>query len=237
MKIKIYIDKDAEGKKLYTGWGVSFLVDNKILFDTGENGPWLMENMKNLKVIIDKIKAVVISHDHWDHTGGLWEVLKKRKGIAVYACPGFSAEFKDKVKELKGKLAENEKVTEISKDIFVTGEIPGEYKGEYMPEQALVVKTDKGISVITGCAHPGIVTMVEKVKGEFPAYPIYSVFGGFHLMDKDIRIIEATAEEFKEMAIEKAGPTHCSGKAAEEIFKERYGANFITVKTGQILNI
>ena len=86
-------------------------------------------------------------------------------------------------------------------DSVNSGEIAGEYKGEYMPEQALAVKTEKGLSVITGCAHPGIVTMVEKVKSEFPAYRIYSVFGGFHLMDKDIGIIGVTADKFKEMAI------------------------------------
>ena len=46
MKIKILFDKDTKNKRLYTGWGVSFLIDEKILFDTGENGQWLMENME-----------------------------------------------------------------------------------------------------------------------------------------------------------------------------------------------
>jgi len=94
------------------------LIDEKILFDTGENGQWLMENMGNLKEDKNKIKAVVISHDHWDHTGGLWELLKRKKGLIVYACPNFSPEFKEKAKGLKGKLVETEKVTEITKRCF-----------------------------------------------------------------------------------------------------------------------
>ena len=106
MRIKVIFDKGALDKNLCTGWGVSFLVDDKILFDTGENGEWLLKNMRSLGVEIKKIEAVVISHDHWDHWGGLWEILKEKKGLKVYSCPGFSKEFKDKAKEAQAELIE-----------------------------------------------------------------------------------------------------------------------------------
>jgi hypothetical protein len=51
----------------------------------------------------------------------LWEILKRRKGIKVYALPNFGLEFKDKAKNLEGRLLENENFSEISKDILVTG--------------------------------------------------------------------------------------------------------------------
>ena len=139
MKVKILFDKNTNNKKLHAGWGVSFLIDKKVLFDTGENGSRLMENIRNLKVNIDTIEAVVISHDHWDHTGGLWELLKKKKGLSVYACPHFSREFKDKVKALHGTLVELEKFGEISRNIFSTGEIPGVYKGEENPPRPVCI--------------------------------------------------------------------------------------------------
>ena len=237
MKVKILFDKFTPDKKLHIGWGVSFLIDDKILFDTGEKGPWLIENMNNLGVNIAGIEAVVISHDHWDHRGGLWDILKQRNGIKVYICPNFSKEFKEKTKEFKGELIESDKLIEVSKDIFITGEIPGAYHGKYMPEQAGVLKTENGITVITGCAHPGILKIVEKVKVKFPGERIYFVLGGFHLMELDKRGIEIVVERFKEMEIKRVGPTHCSGPEAERLFKKEYGDNFTHIIVGETLEI
>ncbi len=236
MKIKILFDKDTGSRRLHTGWGISFLVDDKVLFDTGENGFWLMENMKNLNVTFDRIKTIVISHDHWDHTGGLWELLKKKK-FTVYACPNFSADFKKKVKRLKTKLVEVKNPFEVSENIFVTGEIAGEYKGEYLPEQALVVKTKKGLTIVTGCSHPGIVKITKEIQRNFSDTEVYLVLGGFHLMKSDERLIETIVETLKKMGVKKVAPTHCSGREAEKIFKDRYGDNFISVKTGQVLRV
>jgi 7,8-dihydropterin-6-yl-methyl-4-(beta-D-ribofuranosyl)aminobenzene 5'-phosphate synthase len=230
MQIKIIFDKVTEDKFLHAGWGISFLIDDKILFDTGEKGEWLLENMHSLGVNINKIEAVVISHDHWDHWGGLWDLLIHRDTLKIYACPGFSKEFKEKVKKLKGRLIEVKRFKEIVAGIYTTGEISGNYQGKYMAEQAIVLKTNNGLTVITGCAHPGILKVLEKVKTKFSNEPIYFVLGGFHLMKLDERIIEIIVEDFKKMGVKKVGPTHCSGELAEKIFKKIYQDNFVTVK-------
>lgn len=238
MKIKILFDKIALDEKVQTGWGISFLIDEKILFDTGEKGSWLLKNMQTLGVDIGKIESTVISHDHWDHTGGLWEVLKKKKGLTVYACPHFNSEFKEKVKKLQGVIIETDRLREISENIFVTGEIPGAYHGKYMPEQALVLKTKNGISIITGCAHPGILKMVEKIKAKFPAEPIYFVMGGFHLMEADRRAVEIIVGNFKKIGIIKIGPTHCTGQEQANILKKYYKAkDFIDIKVGREMEV
>jgi len=237
MRIKVIFDRTTLDKNLYTGWGVSFLVDDKILFDTGEKGEWLLKNMHFLRIDIKNIESAVISHDHWDHTGGLWEILKEKKDLKVYSCPGFSKEFKNKVKEAQAEIIEAGHLTEIAQNIFVTGEIAGAYHGRYMPEQAIVLKTKNGLTIITGCAHPGVLTMVEFVKAKFPGEQIYFVFGGFHLMESDKRAVEIIAEKFKKMGIIKAGPTHCSGDVAEDIFRKSYSENFVPIKTGQDLEV
>jgi len=237
VEIKILFDKEAINRNLYIGWGESFLIDKRILFDTGENGSWLLENIRNLKVDIEKITSVVISHDHWDHAGGLWELLRNRKGLKVYICPNFDAGFKDKVEELKGKIIEKERITEIAKDIFVTGEIAGEYKKKYIAEQALIIRTKKGLTIVTGCSHPGITKIVNQVKEDFSDMKIYLVFGGFHLVDKYAREIRIIVEELKKMGVEKVGPTHCTGYRAQMVFKELYKEDFIPIKTGMTFEV
>lgn len=237
MRIKVVFDKAASDKELKTGWGISFLVDGKILFDTGEKGEWLLENMRVLGIDIKDIEAILISHDHWDHWGGLWDLLQQRKGMLTYICPKFSREFKDKAIGFGASLTEAEKLTQIIPNIFSTGEIPGAYHGKYMPEQAVILKTENGLTIITGCAHPGILKIVEKVKNKFPEEPIYLVLGGFHLMESDKRAIEIVAESFKKLGVIKAGPMHCSGEAAEDIFRKYYVENFVSVKAGEEIEV
>lgn len=236
MKIKVLFDKYALKSELKTGWGVSFLIDDKILFDTGEKGEWLLGNMKKLGVDLDKIEAVVISHDHWDHKDGLWDLLKQRPGLKVYGCPRFGKEFKQKVKSSGGKLIEVDKFTKITDDIYTTGEILGRYILRPLPEQALAVKTQKGIVILTGCAHPGIIKMIEEVKKNLPE-KIRLVLGGFHLMEKDEPAVKEIVSKFRQLDIQKAGPTHCTGERAIELFKDEYDSNFMPIKVGQVLEV
>lgn len=236
MYVKVLYDDKAK-KGLLSGKGFSCLVEGKILFDTGEASQSLVENMDRMMVSAGDIEGVVISHDHWDHTGGLWELLRRKKGLKVYACSSFSDTFKKCVKELGGKLVIVDKPTEIAKNIFVTGEIKGEYKGEEITEQALMVKGDKGFSVITGCAHPGIVKVLKKAKTKLKAKKVYMVFGGFHLDGMDREKIGEIISDLKALKVERAGPTHCSGEKARRMFSGQFQERFVAVKAGHIIHL
>ena len=116
-------------------------------------------------------------------------------------------------------MVELNRFTKIDSKIYSTGEIKTGYKGASIPEQSLIVETHSGLTVITGCAHPGITNILEEVKKDISTKKIHFVLGGFHLMNEDIRLIKLIVENFKYMGVEKVGPTHCTGKDAEKIFK------------------
>lgn len=237
MEIKILFNDKAINNNFSIGWGLSLLIGEHILFDTGEKGDYLIRNIREMGIDLYQIGSIVISHDHWDHTGGLWGLLKQRRGVRVFACPHFSPEFMKRVRDFGGNLIEVKGFLEVVKNVFVTGEIEGTYKGMFLPEQAVVIKTEKGLTVITGCAHPGILKILDAVKERFADEKLYLIFGGFHLKDSDKRLINMIAERMKEMDIEKVGPMHCTGEDAEAIFKKIYNDNSISIKAGQTITV
>ena len=237
MEIRIIFDNTSLNKEFKSGWGFSCLVGKTILFDTGERSEYIFRNMENLDVDVSEIEKVVISHDHWDHTGGLWGLLEKTEGIDVYGCPNFREEFKKRVISLGGNLILADKLTEVKQGLFVTGEIAGNYKGTFIAEQALLIKKQEGIIIITGCSHPGIINIIKDIKESFPGKKINLIIGGFHLMDKNNRELELIVENFKELGIERVGPTHCTGYKAQEIFEKAYKENFIKIAAGKTFEV
>jgi 7,8-dihydropterin-6-yl-methyl-4-(beta-D-ribofuranosyl)aminobenzene 5'-phosphate synthase len=232
VKIRILYDNRTIKSNILAGWGFSCLVGDSVLFDTGEDWERLSQNMGAMGIVASRVEDVVISHDHWDHTGGLEGMLKVREGLRVYGCPGFGAEFKKRVNGLGGQLVESKDPAEIKKNIFVTGTIHGEHRGRYIEEQAAAIKTPKGVTVITGCAHPGVVKIVEAVKDRFRDENIYSVVGGFHLKDASENDIIKVAAALRDLGVEKVGPAHCTGEEALGIFKKSFGGEYITIAAG-----
>ncbi len=236
MYVKVLYDNRAK-RGLLSGWGFSCVVDGKVLFDTGEASMSLIENMDRMMVSTQDLEAVVISHEHWDHTGGLWEILKRKEGLKVYACPSFSDTFKNCVEEVGGKLIMASGPMDIADGIITSGEMGGTYNDQYLAEQALIVKGDKGVSVITGCAHPGIMTMLKKIKEDLGISEFYMVFGGFHMSAMETGEISSLITDMKSMGVYKVGPMHCTGDKAIRVFGGQYHGNFVAVKAGHVIHL
>ncbi len=100
-------------------------------------------------------------------------------------------------------------------------------------EQFLVLETPKGLVVITGCAHPGIVQIVQKAK-EMLEKDVYFVIGGFHLLNDSDSQVRSKIGQFRSMGVQKVGASHCTGDRAIALFEQEYGNDFVPSGVGQL---
>lgn len=168
MKITIVYDNEVTKEGLRAGWGFAAFIESEkappILFDTGADSPTLLHNMKELNIDPRDIGIIVISHAHGDHTGGLSEILKRNETAELYLPSSFRRGFAGR------KVTMVKEAIQIRENVFSTGELEG-------MEQSLVLKTGKGIFVVTGCSHPpmrGILAAASKFG------KLYGIAGGFH---------------------------------------------------------
>jgi 7,8-dihydropterin-6-yl-methyl-4-(beta-D-ribofuranosyl)aminobenzene 5'-phosphate synthase len=233
MTITVVFDNQVSDQRLGSAWGFSALIEygsNTLLFDTGGDGQLLLQNMQILGIDPLKIGSVVLSHAHEDHTGGLIVLLEAGAKPVVYLLPSFPMSFKNQVEQYTNFI-EVSSGQQLTDGIWTTGEISGA-----IPEQALVIQTTHGLVVITGCAHPGIIAVIEKVR-ESHNEPVYLVMGGFHLGDKSEEEISAIIQDFRRLMVGQVAPCHCTGEYAIARFADEYGNNFIQVGAGTIFRL
>jgi 7,8-dihydropterin-6-yl-methyl-4-(beta-D-ribofuranosyl)aminobenzene 5'-phosphate synthase len=235
MKIKILFDRDAINESFRTGWGVAFLIGEKVLFDTSEKFEYLKENARLAKVDLSKIEQVVISHDHWDHINGLWGLLEMNKNITVYASGEFNPEFKDKVKAAGGKLELVKHHMDIGGGLHILGNNRVMYKGQGMVEQMLFIKNENKLAMVCGCCHPGVVNIIHKA-GIIFGQKVDTIVGGLHMMDKERRFAKYMIDEMG-MFVEKVFASHCTGHDACKILQEKYKDNFAELKAGMEIEV
>lgn len=143
---------------------------SKFLFDTGPDPGVLERNLRKLGVNPKDLDFVVISHEHGDHTGGLSYIAKVKPGITVYVPKGM------RIKVPNLSIVEVNDTTEIAEGVVIIGWLHGP-----PVEQALAINVkDRGLVIITGCSHPGVVNIVVKAFRDLKLKP-YLVLGGFHM--------------------------------------------------------
>ena len=232
--ITILYDNYPFKEGLKTDWGFSCLIEGTektILFDTGTKSDILFHNIELLKVNTADVKLVALSHVHGDHTGGLAAFLKTNNKVSIYVPNSFPAAFKKRVEDSGAKVVSVSEPVEICEGVHLTGEMFGPAN-----ELAVILDTHKGLVIITGCAHPGIVGMVQRAK-EVVNKDVHLVFGGFHLMNKSDSELKEIIGQFKELGVQKVGATHCTGDRAIELFEQAYGENFIRMGVGKVIQI
>jgi len=231
--VTVLFDNYPAAEGFRTGWGFAALLEtpgHTLLFDTGADGEALLENFRLLGKDPLAIETIVLSHAHGDHTGGLQALLNLGLRPEIVVFPGFPPAPEGQLPE-GVIISEAEPGQEIQPGIRTTGRM-----GTGILEQALILDTADGTVVLTGCAHPGVIEMIKRAQ-ELQPGPLHLVAGGFHIMAASASEIQGILTEFRDLGVERAGATHCSGEAAMEAFQEAYGENFQPLGSGRVFSI
>ena len=221
-------------------WGFSAFVEVRglnILFDTGHTDVY-KKNAKHLDVNLDAVDFVVLSHHHWDHTGGLrfHDFKDKKKLIAHPETVGkLPKEEAAKIRN-EFEIIYSTKPYKFADGMYFLGEIPrkndfeeGKYKDDDMlDDTAIAIKTAKGAVLITGCSHAGICNICEYAK-EVTGEDLYAVIGGFHLFDDNKEVVDRTIEYFKQEKVEHLMPMHCVDHPTQAKFYLNFGSKKYSV--------
>lgn len=238
----VFVSLEEEGRK------------RGILLDSGLSPTAATSNVEALGLDLTSCEAVVSSHGHIDHAGGLLQIKEKigHSRIPLILHPH---SFRNRVMRFpdgrmlplpaplrEGLESRGYDVTErteasllIDGRILVTGEIPrtndfekgnpihfSEIDGSVekdpliQDDQAVVANIrDKGLVIITGCGHSGIINTVERAKELTGEDRVFAVMGGMHLSGGIFEpIIPRTVEELNKIAPSILIPCHCTGVRA-----------------------
>lgn len=214
-----------------------------ILFDTGRKEAILLSNMRKMGIDPGSMDKVVISHAHRDHTGGLQGFLKENDKVAVFIPASFSDSTVSMLDLNADRAVRVSRFQRIADSVYTTGELraaSGEQSlldnaqngpEEHPGEQSLILDTQEGLIIVTGCAHAGIVDIVKKARELMDEKEVHLVLGGFHHPSEDV------AREFREMGVKNVAPAHCSGDPVRKAFAAEYGDSCIDFGVGRVIDI
>ena len=234
LRLTVVFDNVGGRSGLTPGWGFACLVEatgTTLLFDTGADGSVLLANLQRLGHRADTLDAVVLSHIHADHTGGLAEVLDASRGVDVWLPASFPHAFKREAARRGARVHEVRTGGPLFGPFASTGALE-----HGLTEQALIVDTARGLVVITGCAHPGIVHIAQTAM-QATGRPIHLLVGGFHLLHADAAQLQQVITRLQGLGVERVAPSHCTGAAAIAHFRRAWGDGFVDAGLGAVIEV
>lgn len=241
----------------------------RILFDTGADGAFI-ENAARLGIDIAQAEFCVISHGHYDHGGGMAAFMAANDHARVYLRKGaFGRRYANKPgQDLEyigldaalagsGRIVETDELTELCPGItlfsgvtgselhspandVLTGEDP-QVPDTFEHEQNMIID-ENGVRVLmAGCAHKGVVNIINRFFNIESAPPA-AVIGGFHLAipgtgDVNLPLVDGTAERLLAVPGAVYYTGHCTGLPSYERLKEKMGDRVRYIHAGDTVEI
>ena len=260
------------------GWSVWLETPGgSYLFDTGQ-GNTLRNNASVFGVPLAEARAVLLSHHHIDHTGGLLDAVgiirrgSGRERVPVHAHPDL---FKPSFSERNGKLgfiglphtrpaleyagADFRLETgwqEIAPGMCMTGEVPrrhafelGDQNMQHCDEagrivvdpvrddQTVVFDLPAGLFVVLGCAHAGLINILDYIQAQTGKTHFHTVMGGTHLGGVGEEQVEQTLAALRDYDIAHLGVSHCTGQKVGARLAHEYGDRFFFCSVGKVVEV
>jgi len=226
---------------------------HRILFDTGARPDTVLINARALKVDLSNVPDVILTHNHADHTGGLMTLKRSAGANALTTAHAGQGIFlnrgNDRIEKLRsdfqaagGKFVIHDAPAELFPGVWLTGPVPRKYpernwsgtgtiqmpdgskQEDNIPEDmSLVIDTDRGLVVISGCGHAGVINTLEYARAKVRTAPVHAAIGGFHLFALDDEKLQWTAGKLREFGVQNFLGAHCTGIEATYRIRELAG--------------
>lgn len=215
-------------------WGLSVLIQTErasILFDAGHTDVY-WKNALAMGIDLQRTDALMLSHRHWDHAGGLQHHAFAQKKPLIFHPRVMDALPEKEAEKLKRDfdITMSSDPLEYADGIFFLGQIPretafetGSYGADSMPDDtAVAVKSKNGAIVVTGCSHSGVCNICEHAK-RVTGQELYAVIGGFHLFERETDAVEGTIKYFRRERPAHLYPMHCVDFPTLTRFRTEFG--------------
>lgn len=262
MKIRCLIE-NKETPFFIFEHGLSLLIDESILFDTGKTSNFI-NNAKKLNIDLSKVEKIILSHAHYDHTGGIIDFIKEydykgnvyvgnefmdnkyslEDGNYIYKGIPFKLDELPNIKYVKNDLKLDKNITlyngftennlfERINDKFYI--LDKTYiKDLFLEETVITIDTDKGLVLIVGCSHVGICNIADEIIKRTNK-KIRGIIGGLHLSKESEEYAKKIIEKLKKYDLEFICPIHCSGY--EKLFRQEFKNKCKILESGDLFEI
>ena len=244
MKITILFDEETISSDYKTGFGLSLLIDDTVIFDSGSDGEILLHNLQAMNITTDSITDVVVSHYHRDHIEGLLLLLTVLNNPNVYLCDWLPKERKKQIYDSGVPCIESSSDPfKIKEKIYSTGDIIGLYNRRPIVEQSLFLTYKKNhAALVCGCAHYKIADRLEMIQEKISYYLKKDIFidyiiGGFHLKHESEKSLKVFNKKLTTHGIERITPLHCSGQNGKKYLQDNFSGDVDCLITGDSIEI